>query len=211
MPSSITRVVRDDHERIPRLLRRVVRPGPSQQRWRADLLRLVHAHRAAERSVLTADVVAVAGAPAQQAMRDLDAVDTDLDAAVRALNQEPLDSPVLGILGERVAALVARHAGLVDDVLRRLEDAVPRKQVRQLGGDYTQLRDDALHVEGAAQPPPRRLDLPRAELYELARKAGIDGRSAMSRGELIAELQRQQTQEPGDGDAPGFASTSGEA
>jgi hypothetical protein len=64
--------------------------------------------------------------------------------------------------------------------------------MRRVGGVYETSRDRALQAEGADEPPPRRLDLPRAELYELARRAGIEGRSAMSRRELINELQRRQ-------------------
>jgi hypothetical protein len=33
----------------------------------------------------------------------------------------------------------------------------------------------------------------RAELYELAKRAGIEGRSSMSRRDLIHELQRRQS------------------
>jgi hypothetical protein len=195
MPSSITRVVRDDHARLPRLLRRVVTPGPSQDRWRDELLRLLHAHRAAERSVLTAEAVAPAGG-AVGAVAELDALDVDLDAAVQELADSPFDPPALTPLGDRLGTLLAQHAGLCDRLLDSLEAVVARKQVRSLGGRYTEVRDAALHDDGAAEPPPRRLDLPRAELYELARKAGIEGRSAMSRGELIAELQQLQQHEP---------------
>ena len=192
MPSSITRVVRDDHERLPRLLRRAVSPGPSRQRWREELLQLLRAHRIAERDVLTSETVAPAGERAVATARDAAALDRDLDHAVQALADAALDAPSVGQLGERLGSLLDQHCGLVDEVLRALEDAVARKQVRLLGGRYLEARDAALHDEGAAEPPPRRLDLPRAELYELARKAGIEGRSAMSRGELIAELQQRQ-------------------
>lgn len=196
MPSSITRVVPDDHARLPRLLRRVVRPGPSQERWRGELLLLLRAHRSAERSVLTPEALAPAGEVAGIAARDLAALDSDLGDAVQALADAPLDSPALAALGERLETLLAQHAALSDRMLHALEGAVARKQVRLLGGSYTAARDAVLLDERAAEPPPRRLDLPRAELYELARKAGIEGRSAMSRGELIAELQQRQQHEP---------------
>lgn len=192
MPSSIVRVVRTDHERLPRLLRRVVTAGPSQDRWRAELLQLLHAHRAAERAVLTPEVLAPAGGGAAQAVADLAALDGDLEDAARDLEVADLRSPSLPSLGDRLMDLVARHAALAETVISTLEAAVARKQVRLLGGAYEAARDNALHAEGAAEPPPRRLDLPRAELYELAKKAGIEGRSAMSRGELIAELQQRQ-------------------
>lgn len=192
MPSSIVRVVRTDHERLPRLLRRVVTSGPSQDRWRAELLQLLHAHRAAERAVLTPEVLAPAGPAATQAVAELAGLDEQLEEAARALEGADLGSPSLPGLGDRLVDLVVRHAALTDAVLVPLETAVARKQVRLLGGAYEQARENALHAEGASEPPPRRLDLPRAELYELAKKAGIEGRSAMSRGELIAELQQRQ-------------------
>jgi hypothetical protein len=71
---------------------------------------------------------------------------------------------------------------------------LPRKQMRELGGRYADVRDEALRDEGADEPPPRRLDVSRAELYELAKRAGIEGRSSMSRRDLINELQRRQQQ-----------------
>jgi len=192
VPSSVVRVVRTDHERLPRLLRRVVTPGPSQDRWRAELLQLLHAHRSAERAVLTRQAVAEAGADAIGALTDLDAFDTELDSAARDLQQADLASPGLTVLGDRLGALIDRHAVMADAVLVPLEATVPRKQVRLLGGAYQEARDQALQQEGATEPPPRRLDLPRAELYELARRAGIGVRTVMSRGELIAELQQHQ-------------------
>src|SRR4029079_16208041 len=134
MPSSITRVVRDDHERLPRLLRRVVRPGPSQDRWREELLRLLHAHRTAERTVLPPDVLAPAGDVARIAALDLDALDRELGDAAQALADSPLDSSALGDLGERLGTLLAQHAASSDRTLQALEDAVARKQVRLLGG-----------------------------------------------------------------------------
>jgi hypothetical protein len=196
VPSSISRVVRDDHERLPRLLRRVVRPGPSRQRWRDELLQLLHAHRAAEQDVLTSEVLGPAGHVATEAARDLTELDRDLLDAVQALADAAFDSASLARLGERLGGLLDQHCALTDQALGALESALARKQLRLLGGRYAEVRAAALHDEGAAEPPPRRLDLPRAELYELARKAGIEGRSAMSRGELIAELQDRQQHEP---------------
>ena len=61
-----------------------------------------------------------------------------------------------------------------------------------LGGRYERRRDEELRESEGQTPPPRRLDLTRAELYELARRAGIEGRSGMSRDQLISELQRRQ-------------------
>ena len=194
VPSSIVRLTVTDHDRVQRLLRRVVAPGPSQERWRDDAVRLLRAHRAAEKSVLTPDAIRPAGAEALRAMADLSALDDVLDAATDRLAAADVPSPALTDLGTHLESLLGEHAAtLVLRVLQPLEDAVARKEIRILGGRYAEMRDADLQDLGGEEQPPRRFDLPRAELYELARKAGIEGRSAMSRGELIAELRRLTT------------------
>lgn len=193
MPSSITRLTALDHDRILRLVRRAVTPGPSQQRWRDELVHLVRAHLTAERAALTAETLAPAGPAVTSAAADLHRLDDELRQRVDRLADAALGSPVLAALGDGVVDAVTHHcAALTEDVLRPLEEAVSRKEIRRLGGIYAQRRDQALREEGEDEPPPRRLDLSRAELYELAKKAGIEGRSTMSRKELIAELQRRQ-------------------
>jgi hypothetical protein len=191
VPSSISRLTALDHARLHRLLRRVVTEGPSQSRWREEALHLLAAHRVAEREVLTPDALHPGGPEALAAAGDLDDADDELDRAAAALAAVPVPSSDLAELGDRLAALIARHADLTHRVLAPLESAVARKQIRLLGGEYESRRDDHLLRLGADEPPPRRLDLSRAELYELARRHGIEGRSAMSRRDLIAELQRR--------------------
>jgi hypothetical protein len=191
VPSSISRLTALDHARLHRLLRRVVTEGPSQNRWRQEALHLLAAHRLAEREVLTPDALRPAGPEALAAAQDLDRADDELDRAAAAVAAVPVPSPDLAPLGDRLATLVARHADLTHRVLTPLESAVARKEIRLLGGEYENRRDDHLLRLGADEPPPRRLDLSRAELYELARRHGIEGRSAMSRRDLIAELQRR--------------------
>jgi hypothetical protein len=190
VPSSISRLTALDHARLHRLLRRVVTEGPSQSRWREEALHLLAAHRVAEREVLTPEALRPAGPETLAAAEELNRADDDLDRAAAAVAAVPIPSPDLTSLGDRLAALVARHADLTHRVLAPLESAVARKEIRLLGGAYESRRDDHLLRLGADEPPPRRLDLSRAELYELARRHGIEGRSAMSRRDLIAELQR---------------------
>lgn len=192
MPSSIVRLVAADHERLLRLLRRAVAPGPSQQRWRDEVVQLLRAHRAAEREVLADELVRAAGPGAWQPTQALPRLDAGLEEAAGVLADPRATPAAAAEAGARLRADLERHADLTRRLLAPLEAAVPRKQIRSLGGRYAQLREDALRREGAAEPPPRRLDLPRAELYELARRAGIEGRSQMSRAELIQELLRQQ-------------------
>jgi hypothetical protein len=192
MPSSISRLTTLDHERLVRLLRRTVTDGPSQPRWRDELVRLLAAHLVAEQEALTADVVAPAGQSALTAAEELSRVDSEMARVADELAEAPVPSPEVGAIGERLRRLIDQHATLLSgQVLAPLESAVARKEVRLLGGVYEARRDADLREHGDADPPPRRLDVSRAELYELARRAGIDGRSAMSRQDLIAELQRR--------------------
>lgn len=192
MPSSIVRLTATDHDRLLRLLNRAVTPGPSQRRWRADLVALLRAHRDAERQVVTPEVLEPAGAGPLDALTRLAALDADLDHLSARLADSEAPAAELGETGRTLGRLLDQHAQLCRQVLEPLEHAVARKQIRLLGGRYADLRDASLREQGAVEPPPRRLDLPRAELYELARKAGIEGRSAMSRAELITELLRRQ-------------------
>lgn len=192
MPSSITRATALDHERMQRLLRRACTPGPSQHRWRDELVHLVRAHREGEEAALTDEVVIAAGAGAAEALDELRRADEAFYGLTTALGQADVSSKDLLGLGRQLRLLLVAHADLLAGrVLGPLEQALPRKEIRRLGATYAQCRDQALQGPGAAGTP-RRLDLPRAELYELARRAGIDGRSSMSRGDLINELRRHR-------------------
>lgn len=193
MPSSITRLTALDHDRLLRLVRRAVAPGPSRDRWRDELVHLVRAHLLAEQQVLSADVVDAAGVGAVEAGRRLAEVDGRLRSAAERMAAVPVTSVELADAGAQLQQALTMHADMVtEQLLRPLETAVARKEIRRLGGLYAEARDRALKNEGDGEPPPRRLDLSRAELYELAKKAGIEGRSTMSRKDLIAELQRRQ-------------------
>ena len=193
MPSSITRLTTLDHERMLRLLRRTVTEGPSQQRWRDELIHLLAAHQLAEQEALTPDVVAQAGPAAGNALEELSRLNSELARVAAELAATPVGSPGVSAIGERLRRLIDQHATVLSgQVLEPLESAVARKEVRRLGGVYETRRDAELREHGDAEPPPRRFDVSRAELYELARRAGIEGRSAMSRRDLIAELQRRQ-------------------
>lgn len=193
MPSSITRLTALDHDRMLRLVRRACTEGPSQQRWRDELVHLVRAHRAAERETLTTDALAQGDPDVVAGDEQLREMDEQLTAATDAVADVPAGSPDMADACDRLTRLLRMHADvLAEQVLVPLENAVPRKEIRRLGGMYETLREERLRESGADQPPPRRLDLSRAELYELAKRAGIEGRSAMSRRDLIDELQRRQ-------------------
>lgn len=191
MPSSVARLVVQDHDRLMRLLRRMCAPGPNQERWRGEFLRLLRAHRSAERDELFPSVVEQLPERSDTVRRQAehDVVLDELAAEVEAADVWGDD---FAGLCDRAEATIRTHAdALWSTVLATLEQAVGRKEVRRLGGSYERRREDELRARGGHEPPPRRLDLSRAELYELARRAGVEGRSSMSREQLIDELQRR--------------------
>lgn len=175
-----------------RLARRATTGGPSQQRWRDELVHLVRAHRTAEAETLDSGVVARGGPEAVTGAQRLHHVDDELEEAVAALAALPVTSAESTTACDELQRLLRLHADVIEQVLGPVERAVPRKEARRLGGLYEARRDSALRENGADEPPPRRLDLSRAELYELAKKAGVEGRSAMSRRDLISALRRRR-------------------
>lgn len=194
MPSSITRLTALDHDRLHRLIRRACAPGPSRERWRDELVHLARAHLTAEQEALSDHHIAAASPAAVTAWDgDLNRLSEELEQGARALAELPNTSGELAQIGITLQRTLTLHSDvLAEQVLRPLDAAVARKEMRRLGGVYADSRERALRAQGEAEPPPRRLDLSRAELYELAKKASIQGRSAMSRRDLIAELQRRQ-------------------
>jgi hypothetical protein len=192
MPSSVARLVGQDHDRLVRLLRRACSAGPNQDRWRTEFVDLLRAHRVAEREALARetgeappDVLDAAGAQ--------DATDDQLDLLAEAVGAAPIGGDEFAELCARAQDAVRVHdRSLRERVLEPLAAAVGRKEMRRRGGRYEHERDDYLAGAAGHRAPPRRLDLSRAELYELAKRAGVEGRSGMSRDQLIDELQRRQ-------------------
>jgi hypothetical protein len=192
MPSSVARLIGLDHERMMRLLKRACSQGPNQQRWRDEFTALLRAHRLAERTELLAEVGRVLPELGPDATRQNQA-DRDLDRLADEVANADVSAEEFADLCDRTRDAVAAHGeSLRTGVVEPLAHATSRKEMRILGGRYERRRDEELRDSGAQAPPPRRLDLTRAELYELAKRAGIEGRSGMSRDQLITELQRRQ-------------------
>jgi hypothetical protein len=192
MPSSVARLVGLDHERMSRLLKRACEQGPNQQRWRDEFTVLLRAHRVAEREELLAEVGRVLPELGPEAARQNQA-DRDLDRLAEEVANADISAAEFADLCDRTRDAVTAHGeALRTGVVEPLAQATSRKEMRILGGRYERRRDEELRDSHGQVPPPRRLDLSRAELYELAKKAGIEGRSGMSRDQLITELQRRQ-------------------
>jgi hypothetical protein len=198
MPSSVVRLVTLDHRRLERLLVRAGAPGPSRDRWRREFVLLLRAHHRAEERELYAELPGpLHSDPALQAARH------DATVVVRVADQAaevPVDGEDFARAVETLRdGLTAHVQALEQAVLPAVDAILERKRLRELGGRYEQRRDQELRTLGAHRPVPRRLDYSRAELYELARKAGIEGRSAMTREELIDALMERPPQVGGPG------------
>ena len=192
MPSSVARLVGLDHERMIRLLKRACAQGPNQQRWRDEFTALLRAHRVAEREELLAEVGRVLPELGPEASRQ-NQDDLDLDRLAEEVADADVSAEEFTDLCNRTRDAVAAHGeALQVAVVEPLARTVGRQELRMLGGRYERRRDEELRDSEGQTPPPRRLDLTRAELYELARKAGVEGRSGMSRDQLISELLRRQ-------------------
>jgi len=192
MPSSVARLVALDHERLIRLLKRACSAGPNQDRWRTEFATLLRAHRAAEQVELLDEVQRSAPDLAEAASRQ-DREDADLDLVAEQIAAADLSADDFTGMCQLAQTAVADHGrALQSTVLDPMAGAVGRKEMRRLGGRYETRREEGLADLDTHRPPPRRLDLSRAELYELAKRAGIEGRSGMSRDQLITELQRRQ-------------------
>jgi hypothetical protein len=192
MPSSVARLVGLDHERMIRLLKRACSHGPNQQRWRDEFTVLLRAHRVAEREELLAEVGRVLPELGPDAARQ-NQTDRDLDRLAEEVADADVSAEEFADLCARTRDAVTAHGeALRVAVVEPLARTVGRKEMRILGGRYERRRDEELRESVGQAPPPRRLDLSRAELYELAKRAGIEGRSGMSRDQLITELQRRQ-------------------
>ena len=186
MPSSVVRLVTLDHRRLERLLERVVAPGPSRERWQRELLQLLAAHQAGEEQELYAPLAADWGDDAVRAVRE-DA--GRLAAAAERLGAVDVAPPEATADVSDLRRALAEHVHATETAfLPQVADRLERKRLRETGGRYEQRREQELADNGGHRDVPRRLDYSRAELYELARKAGIEGRSSMTREQLIDAL-----------------------
>ena len=170
-----------------RLLRRMCAPGPSRDRWRDELVVLLRAHSVAERDELLGGITEVtAGVEMDLPVGDAVA----LEQLAVEIEQADLAEAEATQLCHRVEDALGQHAkALRTHVLDDLEQRLARKEIRRLGGRYLTRRDAEVARLGSSAAPPRTLDRSRAELYEMARRLGIQGRSSMTRSQLINALK----------------------
>jgi hypothetical protein len=167
MASDVVLVLRSEHRRLARLSERSRRSSRGLEDPRAELRRAVGAHAAAGRSELLPGLAGWPEVARWEALLDdvVEACDEHLPAVVEALVTVEKKS-LLPWLGERTS---------VDDR-------------RRLGTLYRVRRDMA------ARAPASRPGLTRTELYERARRAGVENRSRMTQAELRAAVEEWERQ-----------------
>lgn len=185
MGTNAVRLVRSDHRRICDLLARL----NGRHRGGAGLLVRVG-------NELAAHVVACRDCllPFAQSRVSFDgAVAESLDELMAAASElRAGDTAVPTVSPADLAATMDRHADTEDRVvLQPLLDTVDVGRLRLLGESFRRVRDSALRAESGRQRRRARPTASRAELYERARYLDIDGRSAMSKEELLAALKKQ--------------------
>lgn len=110
--------------------------------------------------------------------------------AAGTLADTPPGDEIFGSCCGRVTILLAEHADSERILLAPLGSDVGVVRLRELGAAYVRARETRLGARTArgAGTTPRRFDASRADLYERARRKGVEGRSSMSRDQLIDAL-----------------------
>jgi hypothetical protein len=164
MASDIVLLLESEHRRLLTLADQCRRRSRGLADPASELRRLLHAHACGVvRDVLEDQVVARA-----------------------VVGFEPLTPAEVAAIPEPELADAARDLVEAEAVvvLPALAEGVPLPERRRLGKVYRTRRDARMR----AVPRPRRRELSQTELYELARRAGIQHRSRMTQAELVAAL-----------------------
>lgn len=191
MARNVLHLLRTEHRRLNEALLRAERGRGSRARARDEAVSGILAHVHACHAVLHAAAAEhQAGQPASRVER-LDQLRQDDDGLLSAaLELAPADPLQAGFRERATACLRALdwHARSEEHLLDEYLHDVDVVRLRDFGAHYLRARDAELKHASPVSAPPRRLDVPRADLYEQARKAGVPGRSSMSREQLIAAL-----------------------
>lgn len=180
MTRTVVDAVAKDHERLHEMVRQL----GSASRGRDSLLNRLRSLYVGHARALEAVLCPVAGVDAERA--GLLALDTRLEETLDALAvAHGLDHEAMADL-ERT---LDEHCALSTRILVEVQAAIGPSRLEVLTAQYEHRRS----VEASALRPmrstPRRLDRARTDLYEEARRAGISGRSSMTREQLIDALR----------------------
>lgn len=184
MGANVIRLVRTDHRRIHELINRLSRRYRAGEALPAKVVDELSAHVEASTTTLLPF--------AQDRIAELDpaymrALDGLADAAAE-LADAP--DPVPQDMVDRLDAALRNHVETEERaVLEPLGERVSVERLRMLGETFRRTRETRLKAKGKTPRHSQRQPISRAELYERARYRGIEGRSTMSRSQLLNALR----------------------
>ena len=187
MGTNAVRLVQADHRRIGELVRRLGRSYRAGESLRVQATAELRAHLEATGAVLLPFAADRQVTPPDMADR-YEALLAGLGACVAELGEAR--DPVPAELAGRLAAVWSEHVECERPLLDGLDEAVEVHRLRILGDALRRSRDSALRTALRGTSRLNRPVATRAELYERARRMGIEGRSSMSRAELQHALDQ---------------------
>lgn len=186
--TNAVRLLQADHRRIGELVRRLGRSYRAGESLRVEAAAELRAHVEATRAVLlpfAADRQVAPGTgdgdPEEALLKGLIACAAELGDA---------RDPVPAELARRLATAWDQHVEREGPLLTGLRETVEVHRLRMLGDALRRSRDSALRTALRGTSRLNRPVATRAELYERARRLGIEGRSSMTRGELQSALDQ---------------------
>jgi hypothetical protein len=185
--TNAVRLVQADHRRIGELVRRLGRSYRAGESLRVQATAELLAHVEATRAALLPFAADRQVTPPDLADR-YEVLLEGLDACAAELGESP--DPVPAELAQRLAATWSEHVECERPLLAGLDAAVEVHRLRILGDALRRSRDAARRTALRGTSRLNRPVATRAELYERARRIGIEGRSSMSRAELQHALDQ---------------------
>jgi hemerythrin-like domain-containing protein len=113
-----------------------------------------------------------------------------VDGLMAELKAQPIDAPGAdGILAAMIGELRHHIEEEEQDILPAYQDAVDSAELDRVGQAFRQAKEQVRLEHGFPEPErPDLIDLTRDELYERAKAEGLEGRSDMSKDELVRAL-----------------------
>ena len=191
MARNILRSVPTLHRRQADLLARSAKGRGARTQARDELVAELSAHLHASHEVLH-PVAEDRSVDLRDGLIDLRSTDEKLLSAVRRLAELEPDDDEYAAAADEVRRTLDEHAQAEQALLERGLGDLEAPKLRELGAHHERaLAATRRTMQPARNGSQRRFAGSRADLYERARRAGVPGRSAMSREQLIAALKER--------------------
>ena len=189
MAPDVVAVITNDHRLMEQIFRQLEAGTGDREALLMECAARLTAHSHAEEQQV---YPAIAEIDPTEAGEVFEGADEHHKAEMMLLNLQHVDlkSPEFNEKLREFTSAVRRHIEHEEsEILPALKRAVDRKRLEQLAAAFERVRLEELKIAGL----PSSLDrMTREELYEMARKANITGRSHMSKEQLAEALRRVQ-------------------